>query len=273
MKIRAMLLLICCVAAAGLFSAFGETSLDDKARLEKLQKARMAGKSYRLKPVKEVEATPSLIDIGSLKKINPKTISTMQIYRVEWIDLKPVKKRLSIAFGEDSRREIDALMGLIKQAPKAVRSDFGDEIRGDPDRALVVRLATGSAVEIHFSSHLDDPFAGLKSRKLKEALYGLSCNSNSIAIMRVNKDKAIDVRLTRAQSVQRSGVRSSRYFTLSLKLAADGSLILNLKVKGSSRKEILVDGKKTIQYGGAVVFDTLIGDDMFIAYLLEPVFQ
>jgi hypothetical protein len=270
MKKQAIILSIWCVAAAGIFAALGETAAEDGRELARRQKEAMLGKSGSKPPVEEEAPRP--IDIASLQEINPASIATMQIYRLEWIELKPVKKYLSIPFGDDSREEVNALMGLIKQAPKA--GPPGErELMGDPDRALVIRLVEGPAVEILYSSHLREPFAGVESRKLKEALYALSCNSNSLAIMQVRSDKTIDVKHTRAQSVQRSGVTSSGRVTLALRLGAEGDLVLSLKVTDESRVRIFVDGQKPIQYGGAVVFDTLDGDDMFIAYLLQPVFQ
>lgn len=269
MRKQAIILSIWCVAAAGIFAALGETTAEDRRELAKRQKEAMLGKSG-LKPPVEEEA-PRAIDIASLQKIDPESIATMQIYRLEWKGVESVRKYLSIPFGEDSRQEIDALMALIKKAPKAVLGSRGE--MDPPDRVLVIRLVEGPAAEILYNSKLDAPFADVQSRKLKEALYALSCNSNSLAIMQVKSDKTIDVKHTWAQSVQRSGVTASGGVTLALRLGAEGDLVLRLKVTDESRTRIFVDGQKPIQYGRAVVFDTLDGDDMFIAYLLQPVFQ
>ena len=73
--------------------------------------------------------------------------------------------------------------------------------------------------------------------------------------------------------VQRSGISSNGIVTVAFNLTVEGNLVLNLKVRDSSRTRILVEGKKNIQYGGAVVFNTLDGKDTFIAYLLEPVIR
>ncbi|GEM_PF-2557426 len=278
MKKQAIVLLIGCVAATSVYSVWGQTHNKNEARLEK---ERMMQEEYFKKhgkrkqisppaPVGEEEAHP--IDIASLKKIAPEDIATMQFYRVEWVDLQPVKTYLSAPFGDDSRQEIDAIMGLIEQAPNAKAGNLGEPLNGDPDRALVIRLVDGAAYEILYNSLWSSPFGSVKSRRLKEALYGLSCNSNRIAIMQVQDDKKIAVTPMRAQSVQRSGITSNGLITVALKLTTEGDLVLSLKAKDSSRTRILVDGRKVIQYGSAVVFNTLDGKDMFIAYLLDPVF-
>ena len=270
MKKQAMVLSVCCMIAGGISTALVETTAADRLQSARRQKEALSGKSGAKAPSNEEAPRP--IDIASLQKIDPENIATMQIYRVQWVDLKPVKNYLSTPFGEDSRQEINALMALIKQAPKA--GPPGErELTGDPDRALVVRFVQGPAVEILYNCHLRDPFVGLQSRKLKEALYALSCNSNSLAIMQVSSDKTVQVKHTWAQSVQRSGVTSSGPVTVALRLVAEGDLLLSLKVTDESRTRILLDGQKAIQYGGAVVFDTVDGDDMFIAYLLRPAFQ
>jgi hypothetical protein len=265
MKKQIILLLICCVVVTDVSNVLGGTSERDKSRLEKWRKAGKAG-TFKLEPTKEEVPIP--IDIISLKKITPEEIATMQIYRVEWVDLKPVKKYLTIPFGDDSHQEIDAIMGLISQAPKVKPDNCGE--LNDPDRALVIRLVKGSVFEILYSSHLSAPFASVKSRKLKEALYGLSCRSNNLAIFKVKGDKSVDVTHIRSQSVQRSGTSSNGIVAVALKLTSKGDLVLNLKIRDSSRKEILVDEGKKIGYGKAITFNTLKGKDMFIAYLLEP---
>jgi hypothetical protein len=273
MKKREILFLICCLSAVAVSMEPKPASDEEWARLEKIEKAQEAyfekhGESKEMTlPVSAKVENPTPIDVGSLKKTSPEEIAEMQIYRIEWVDQKPVKRYLSIPFGKDSRQEIEAVMKLIKKAPKWTPS--GLEMN-DPDRALVIRLTDGNAFEILYNSHLKHPFAGLDLRKLKEALYGLSCNSNKIAIMQIKGDKTIDVTHMSAQSVQRSGHSSNGIVTVALKLNGKGDLVLNLKIKDSSRNQILVDGQKAIQYGGAVVCDALAGDDTFVAYLFEP---
>jgi hypothetical protein len=277
MKKRAIVCLIFCFVAAGVSSILGETNADEKARLEKQQKMqeeyfKKHGEYKKIKlpaPVKAEAPTP--IDIASLKKIAPKDIASMQIYRLERVDLKFIKKYLAIPFGEDSRQEIEAVMRLIKKAPKMIPANSRQLDLNDPDRVLEIRLVDGATYEIRYNSHLNQPFAGLESRRLKEALYGLSCNSNKLAIMQVKSDKSIDVHHMQAILVQRSGISSNGIVTVAFNLTAEGNLVLNLKVRDSSRTRILVDGEQNIQYGGAVVFNPLGGKDTFIAYLLEPV--
>ena len=263
MKKQTIILLICCMVVTGIFNVLSEAS--EEGQPEKLKKAHMAGMS-KLEP--EKEEVPSSIDIASLKEIASKDITTMQIYRLESIDQKLVKKYLSVPFGEDSRKEVEAIMRLIKDASKMSQRS-GEEI-DDPDRALVIRLINGSVFEIFYNSKLGSPFADVRSRKLKEALYSLSCNSNSLAIMQLKADKTIEVTRMSAASVQHDGVTSNGIVTLDLNLATDGRLILDLKVRDSSKSTTLVDRKKEIQYGQAVVFEVPNSKDIFIAYLLDP---
>jgi len=255
---------------------------EERARMEKQRMMQEAyfekhGEQKEIKQPSPAEVeNPVSIDAESLKKIEADEIAEMQIYRLEWIDLKPVKRYCSIEFGKESRQEIEGVMKLVKEAPKWKPSMLD---LNTPDRTLVVRLKDGAVYEIRYNSHLSQPFAGLDSRKLKEALCGLSCNSNKIAILKIIDllnlgYKTVEVTHMVAQPVQKSGVSSNGIVTVALELTEEGDLVLDLKIKDSLRTQILVDSEKKIQFGGAAIYDgKKVSNDireMFVAYLLEP---
>jgi hypothetical protein len=273
MKKLAIVLLVLCFVAVGVCSGSDEMSARDKARLQKKRMVQEAyfkkhGKYKKMKPfAPEKKEVTTPIDIASLKEIQVKDIANMQIYRIDWIELKPVKNYLSKPFGEDSRREIEAVIRLIKNAPKK-KSDRLE--LNPPDRALVVRLVNGTVREIRYDSHLKQPFVGLESRKLKEALCGLSHRHNKLAVMHLKNGTTIDVHHMQPILVHRSGYNSSRNHRIAFNLTAEGDLMLELRVRDKSRNPVRLDGEKKITYGGAAVFEVLDGDDKYIAYLLEP---
>ncbi|MBW8017013.1 MAG: hypothetical protein FVQ82_12575 [Planctomycetes bacterium] len=261
-----------------------DLTVRDNARFEKQRKEQEAyfkkyGKYKKMKPFvpgKKViiapitPTTPTIpIDIAFLKKIAPKDIAIMRIYRLDWIEQEPVKRNLSKKFGTDSRQEIEGIISLIKKAPKMTSSSLQRFEVNPPDRFLVLRMVDGSAREIRYNSHLTQPFAGYQSRKLKEALCAISYNTNRMAIMKVKDDKSVDVTNMWFGSANPNGRTSNRIITIYLRLTAEGDLQLDLQVRDSSRK-LLAKGKKIITYGGAAAFETREGEGKVIAYLLEP---
>lgn len=220
-------------------------------------------RALRLK--QQEEKVYDSIDLDSLRKIPPEKIASMQIYRLEQKDGKLVKKNAGIAFGKDSRDEINAIMSLIKQPESKEHKAMQ---LGPDNRVLVINMVDGSSAEIRYSSLLNEPFLDFSSRKLKEALYSLSDETKKVSTMQIKSNSEIVVKYDHVHAVQRSGDTSDGRITIKLILNPEGNLVFSLKVKESGR--IIVDGQKQIEYGKAVLFETLSGEDKYLAYLLPP---
>jgi len=271
---KRVLLLAVCVVTAGICGWSSENDSEEKAKLEKLQKIKEEyfkkhGKHINFelpKPKKEKQTTP--IDIASVKKLNPENITEMQIFKLETSNGNIIQRYMTIPIEENF--QIKAVLSLIKKAPKYEPKGRWLDLN-DPDRILIIRMTNGTSHHIKYNSHLTQPFAGLDSLKLKEALNALSSDENQFAIMKVEPDGSIDTIHISTRSAHRSGISSGRHTRLAFSITAQGDLTLELTIRGD-RKNTLLRDRKIITYGGAVQFKTLNNEDKYIAYLLKPSF-
>lgn len=271
---KRVLMLAVCIVTAGICGFSTKDDSAEKAKLEKIEKLKEeyfkkhgARINFEI-PIKKKEEKTTQIDIASLKKLDRKDVAEMQIFKLERNNGNFIQRYMTVPIEESS--QIKAVLSLIKKAPKYEPKGRGLE-GNDPDRILIIRMTDGTSLHIKYDSHLTQPFAGLDSRKLKEAMNALSSDENQFAIMKVKPDGSIDTTHMSTRAAHRSGILSGRHTTLAFRITAQGDLTLELTI-GGDRKKTLMHGREIITYGGAAQFKTLNREDKYIAYLLKPTF-
>ena len=213
-------------------------------------------------------------DLAVLKGMAAADIVKMQIFAADWpggvIDLQRKelyqKRYLTHYFGAEGRTEVEAVLALIKQAPKYEPPGML-EIGLPPNRVLAVQPVKGEPFEFLYHSDLDAPFAAVYSRELKEALFTLSETTSRLSIIQLDGGKVVKTINTCAIPPHRGGMYSQS-LSVELHLTPEKGLTLYLKLRDENGN-LLVGDEQPVHYGQATLF-TPRGPGQYIVLLQEP---
>ncbi len=180
-----------------------------------------------------------------LMNLDATDIKAMEIFRLEEKDRGGLKKKPTHLPLE--ARLVRALLGLCKTASKARPRP---EPR-NPDRAMVVTLAGGEIFEIRYSSSFSEPFGGLDSPQLKEALWALGGHGSRCSVIHFEEGKVLGVTHCRMPAVVRGG-EACRAWSASMNLDEQGRIVLSLKIRRD--REVIMEDAQPIRYGEATTF-------------------
>jgi hypothetical protein len=189
-----------------------------------------------------------------LQQIKPDEIAKIQILRFEHLPSGEIERKYAgrpMEKGPEDTPEIGGLCALVAQADKYVRPPGLRRILGGPDYVLVVHPVTGAPFEIPYSSHLDEPFGGVHSRPLKEALYALAGGTIKVTIIQFDQGAVQEVFHTQAIAPHGGGVYSART-SVEMRLNADDGLTLYVKVR--EKKTTLMEDNQPLRFGDAEVY-------------------
>jgi hypothetical protein len=186
--------------------------------------------------------------VAMLRELEPADVVKMQIFKLVYDGGAYKKVRADLHFGIEGRQEVEAVLALVKAAEKYEPTGEMDTM---PDRVLVVQPEAGEPFEIRYSSGFDEPFGGVWSLALKEALHALSGGESRITIINVDDGQVRRVIHTSAVAPHRGG-HSSPTADAELHLTAEKGLTVWLKVR--SGDEVIMEGEQPMHYGEAKVF-------------------
>jgi hypothetical protein len=212
-------------------------------------------------------------DLAVLKAMTAADIVKMQIFAADRtqriVDQRRKelyqKRYLTFHFGTEHKTEVEAVLGLIKQAPKYKPPAM--ELALPPNRVLVVQPVKGEPFEFIYNSNLDAPFAGVYSRELKEALFALSEKTTRLSIIQLDGDKMLSTINTSAIPAHRGG-SYSQTLRVELHLTPEKNLTLYLKLC-DEEGILLMEDEQPAHYGEATVY-TSRGPGQYIVLLHEP---
>jgi len=146
---------------------------------------------------------------------------------------------------------IRAILALCKAAQPARPPRGRAAHRGFlPSQTMVVRLVTGRTFEIPYEGGFDQPFGGLESWLLKQALWACVWSSR-ISIIHFHDGKVLEVTHFGVPAAG-AGSRASQTVSTSMRLDERGRLVLALKTWKD--RKLVVDDARTVQYGQATTF-------------------
>jgi hypothetical protein len=204
-------------------------------------------------------------DVERLTRMHPDEIVKMQIVGLAWDRDTAKTVRCGLPFGVGSRDELEAVLALIKAAPKhEPRAEMATEAY--PDRALVVQPWHGEPFAIRYTSGLMEPFAGLESRGLKEALLALEGGQHRITIIHLVDDQIVHVVHTYAIAPHLGG-HATDSVDAKLNLARERGLTLALTIH--TGVEDLMKDEQPMRYGEVKVFKSK-GPGVYVVMLNIP---
>jgi len=214
-------------------------------------------------------------ELAALKAMAPADIVKMEIFAIDWPQrmIAPGRKDLykkvssTFHFGTERRDELEVVLALIEQAPKySLPAGVALEPM-PPDRALVVQPVKGEPFEFLYSSALREPFAGVYSRELKEALYALSENTTGFSVIQLDGGKVTRTLNEWTCPPHRGGV-ASQILAVALHLSPEKGLTMSLKLR-DEKGNILLESEQPVHYGEATVFPSP-GPGEFVVLLQKP---
>jgi len=158
------------------------------------------------------------------------------------------KSLLSHHFGTEGTGEIAALLALIAKATTPVPVRTAAPL--PPDRVLVVQPVKGEPFEFLYNASLHEPFAGVYSRELKEALYALSEPDIRMSLIELKGTQIHRTLNLSTIPAHRGGIGGQDYF-VSLCLAPEQGLLLRLKLKVD---DAVIEGELPAHFGQAVSY-------------------
>jgi hypothetical protein len=192
-------------------------------------------------------------DVGKFRDMDPEQIVKIQIFGIEWPDhvVAPgrphVKQYLEKPFStEENRTMVASLLALLGRA-KPWKPTRAEAMRFD--RVLVVQPVEGEPFEFLYSNEFTEPFAGLASPELKEALSAMSSVSR-VSIIRLQDGKVQQTLLQ--EVIAPEGSVNTATMRTQLKMTPANGLMLAIKLRREG--EVLVDDVLPIRYEQATVF-------------------
>jgi len=173
-----------------------------------------------------------------LRKLAFADIQVMQIFRV---NPDGSKGYVDPPLSENT---IQGILALCKKAKPYQHPKKG--IRSRCDYVMVVQLKSGQSFEIRYSSILGEPFGGLYSKDLKEALYFVSRLGGRCSLINFVDGKVTDVKHTWVGS-------SGQGLSVKMWLNIKGELVLRVKMYEKGKNTI--DQSIPMHYGDAKVFN------------------
>lgn len=225
--------LVAVLAAAGAW-LYAQTPEEVQQRAEeeqRLKESLMSKPALERQKIEQLDLMSKAWQEGSLellKTLHPDDIVKMQVLGLVEHEGTMKKVRCGRPFGLGSRNELEGLLALIKAAP-AYEPHPEEMLSAVPDRALVVQPWQGEPFEIHYDSGFTTPFAGLGSRRLKEALHALSGGQHRITAVRLVGGKVDRVVHTYAIAPHLGG-HSTDYVNAELHLTPEQGLTLYLRL-------------------------------------------
>jgi hypothetical protein len=194
-------------------------------------------------------------DVGKLRDMDPEQIVKIQIFAIEWPDhavdpRRPhIKQYLEHPYSaEEHRNVVASLLALLGRAKPFVKPG-GRYEPFTPDRVLVVQPVEGEPFEFLYSNEFKEPFAGLASPELKEALWAMSSVSR-VSIIRLLDGKVQQTLLQ--EVIAPEGSVETATMRTQLKMTPADGLMLAIKLRRDG--EVLVDDVLPIRYEQATVF-------------------
>jgi len=187
--------------------------------------------------------------VAMLRELAPDDVVKMQIFKLVYDKGAFKKARANLYFGLESRDELEAVLALVKAAKEYAPG--GESLSMMPDRVLVVQPEEGEPFEIPYHSAFHEPFGGVWSLALKEALHALSGGESRITIIYFHEGEVRRVIHTSAIAPHRGG-HSTPTTDAELHLTAEKGLTVWLKVRAGG--EVLMDDEQPMHYGEAKVF-------------------
>jgi len=181
-----------------------------------------------------------------LMNLDANEIEVMEIFRLERDGGRVKKKPTHLPL---ERRLVRALLRLCKTASKARPRRFGEPY--DPNRAMVVKPARGEAFQIKYNSRFSEPFGGLDSPQLKEALCALAGYGTRCSVIHFREGKVLDVTRCRVPAIAR-GSEASQTWSASMDLDQQGRMVLSLKIRRNGK--VLMEDAQPVRYGEATTF-------------------
>lgn len=172
-----------------------------------------------------------------LRKLVFADIQVMQIFRA---DPDGSKGYVDPALGENTIRGI---LALCQKAKPFKQHPLGES--AGRDYVMVVQLRSGKSFEIEYNSILSQPFGGLHSRDLKEALYFVSRKGSQCSVIRFVDGQVTDVKHEWVGTYGHG-------LAVHMWLDAKGELVL--RVEMSEEGKITMDHRLPMHYGDAKVF-------------------
>jgi len=214
---------------------------------------------------------------ADLKSMEAKDIKSIQIFRLEWPQriIDPRRKEefarkqratRPLSHDEDTQ-EMEGLLTLVRQAGTYKKPGKGLSYEpASPDRVLVVEPVEGEPFEILFSSYLHEPFGGVYSLELKEALYALADRSIPISIIHFDKGEVQRV-IHESAIAPHTGAGGSQTTKVEMHLTSEKGLTLYVRARDG--KDVLMEDEKPLHYGEAKVFKSW-GTGSYIVLLHNP---
>jgi len=236
-----VLVLILC----GRYPAFcqesrGRETVDAKDALDRLLKERLEREAAdREKRPRERTYRRGTTDM--LKNLRTEDIEEMYIFGLDIRKDKVTRHRLRSPLRKST---IKGLLSLCRAARPFRTVGRRAPMPFRPTHALAVKPVKGEPFEIWYGDGFHEPFGGLESRALKQALYA-AVKTSRCTIIHFHDGKPLGVWHLRVGPLGNSGgsMKLSSSFTLSEK----GQMMLFLKVKKDG-KEVLSDAQP-MRYG------------------------
>ena len=185
-----------------------------------------------------------------LQALKAEDVKVMQIFRLR-LDGRTGTRKKAYARSPLQEDMVRSFLALCKAAQAARPPRGRARTRPvSPSHTMVVRLATGRTFEIPYNGDLDQPFGGLGSRPLKQALRA-TVRGSRISIIHFHEGKVIGVIHFDVPEAG-AGSRASQTVSTSMRLDEQGRLVLALKTWKD--RKLLVDGTRNVQYGQATTF-------------------
>ena len=120
-----------------------------------------------------------------------------------------------------------------------------------PNRTLVVEPVNGEPFEFAYSDYLHEPFAGIYSLELKEALYALGGGDFPVTVIHLKDSQVKTVVHAGVIAPHRGGIGGGN---LSAELHLTPQAGISLWVKLSDNGKLVMEGESPMHFGDAKVF-------------------
>ncbi len=171
---------------------------------------------------------------------------------------------LAVKNNEENRPVLEGFLALLKGAKpwSSPKRDYEPL----PDRSLRVVPVEGEPFEIVYVSDLDEPFGGVASRRLKEALWSLGGGRSHVSVIHIVQGRVRRVLWTPVPAPH-GGCIQSKGLSAEMHLTPQRGLGLYLKLCDGDR--VVFEGETPLGYGDAAVCASS-ESGLYVALLERP---
>lgn len=202
--------------------------------------------------------------LEELQAMTAKDVKSMQVFNLTRQNKKEYREH-AVTTARNAP-QIEAFLRFLKTSKQYFIPHGVPLCPFPPDRVLVIEPATGAPFEFAYSDYLDEPFAGVHSLELKEALYALGGGNFPISVILLKEGQVNAVSHHAVIAPHRGGFGGGN---LAAELRLTPQVGISLWVKIGDDERPVVERDMPMHFGDAKVFASG-NEGIYIVLLHKP---